>query len=129
MEEIETGIAEIFNAAIELLREHGSLNKDKLIFKYKVIEHTVNSAKPPVKVVIAASANLDKARLVYAEVEGQNLIQVYKSGKKGHERFKGVYIDSSGHEFDFIRFPGVAIGLSSGYRGVLNLLKGELSSK
>ncbi|KKU49583.1 MAG: hypothetical protein UX73_C0032G0004 [candidate division WWE3 bacterium GW2011_GWC1_47_10] len=129
LEAIKTANEEIFNTAIDLLREHGSPYKEMLLFRYRVIEHTVNSREPSVKVVIAAGANLDKARSVYLEVEGQNPIQVYKKGRKGHTRFKGVYYTNSLSNMEFTRVPDRAVQLISGYSRVLGLLGKELPSK
>lgn len=128
LEDIKVANKEIYSTAIDLLRAHGVPHREGLIFKYQVLNHTVNSTEPSVGISLVAGANLDKARSVFIRVEGQRPIRVYKRGRRGHERFEGVEVMSSGDEYALTSVPSVGIDYSRGYRDVLNLLRAEIAS-
>ncbi len=88
-EPIQADAREIFGTAIDLLRDKGTYQREYVVFKHKSIQHTINSAEPPVNFFVQAGANLEKAKTVWLKVGGiQCWLRIRKLGQGDTEWFE-----------------------------------------
>lgn len=78
----------MFDLGISILREKGVPGRAFKVFGCQKLDHTIQSVDPPVRVLLNARANLDKARIIRMAIDGiEGTFRVLKRGKKGQESF------------------------------------------
>lgn len=88
--ELESSSEELFKLSIDLLRQYGEGIRI-LGFKHLIMNHSANSAEPPIDISIKSGPNLDKSKAVRIFIQERTLT-VRSTGKGENKRFTSYYV-------------------------------------